>query len=153
VGLLANNARYVGVALQRLSPLPLSVVITDNTNQANGTGGANELPLQVSGIVTLKTNLAGRANRGRMYIPFPPVAAQGTDGHPTNGYVTAVDTLAAIAILPQTVGTAPNQVVLTPVVYHKRLNTTTDITDKVARQRWATQRRRGDYGKPNPIPI
>lgn len=116
-----------------------------------GSEGQYPLPTQVSGIVTFQTAMAGRAYRGRFYMPFPPNTASDSIslGEPSAAYLTDLSALMDAIAVPLTSGTLPDQASLVPIVYHTSLNTFDDIISHRVNAKWATQRRRGDYGRPN----
>lgn len=153
--LLANGVTYKGIVTQAIWPLPASVAVHSVVGAGIGTGGAGELPLQVSGIISWYTSTAGRHGRGRSYIPFPSTNANdsGAGGIPTNAYVTALDTYAAAlgATLSLVLGGRTANV--SRVLYDRATHGFTFVTTRASRQKWATQRRRGDYGRPNSSPL
>lgn len=55
-----------------------------------GAAGANIVPTQVAGVVTLLTGNAGRSRRGRIYIPGFANTYVGADGKWTAAYLSAV---------------------------------------------------------------
>jgi hypothetical protein len=54
-----------------------------------GTGTANTLPAQTCLVTTIRTTLASRRGRGRIYWPAMSVVAVGVNGQATTGAVTA----------------------------------------------------------------
>lgn len=150
---LSVAARYRGVSVQKIRPLPVAFPQVVVANDGVGTVAGDMLATQVSGIVTSITNLAGPKYRGRVYIPFPGEGSSDANGIPTNAYVGNIDDIGDELFSPLSIGVAPNDIVLQPVIFHRATNTFTDITGWVSRQKWATQRRRGSYGKTNPTPF
>jgi hypothetical protein len=153
---LSTSATLVGAKLSAVWPPPraLGGIVTEG---AVGTGGAGTLPGQVSGIIKNVTIVAGRAYRGRYYMPFPYAAAVDTDNTPVAGYVTklnnfAVQFVANISAMP--VATTYN---FNPVIYHRKAgkaglplaNSFDFIANTIGEKLWATQRRRGDFGRLN----
>lgn len=108
------------------------------------------MPRQASGIITTLTTLAGRANRGRKYVPFPSEDANTVDAIPGAAYITALDGYAG-SLIPSasfTIG-AVNEV-WNPIILRVGAPATSpNIQEWKSRLRWATQRRRGSYGTPN----
>lgn len=149
--LLVALATFRGVGVKRL--FPSTPTIEEFSSIASGLGdvGGDPLPKQSAGIITKQTGLAGRANRGRMYIPFPGEDSNDGDGDPTAAYVGDLGALAAILEVPQTVGTAPNDATIQPILYHRLDGSFTFLTNFLPRNKWGTQRRRGDYGKTNAL--
>lgn len=150
--LMNNQAFYQGAMVRRIYPVPLSIEVEDNSASGNGTAGVQALPLQVSGIITLRTILAGRTHRGRAYIPFPAEDSNEGEGIPTVGYAANLETLGDKLDDTLTAGTVPNTCDLVPLIFHRSNPANpTNIVAHTTRRRWATQRRRGSYGQTNPL--
>jgi hypothetical protein len=149
---LSSNATFRGTSVQRVEPQPKSIPVPF-VNPDPGLFLGDKLPGQVSGIITTQTIFAGRRFRGRLYIPFPSEDANSATGLVHPNYVTALDDLAD--------GLGPQIFIVTPsgsgtvrhVLYHRDADSYTDIASYVARDRWATQRRRGHYGALNQPPF
>lgn len=127
-------------------PKPLSGIALDGTA---GAAVSTVISTQTSGICTLKTALAGRKYRGRFYMPFPVADNVDTDGSPNAGYVADLDTLAGDIVTDITITPAGGSSEISPVIWHKATSTFTPVTGHTARKEWATQRRRGQFGRPN----
>ena len=150
--LTTTGVRLLGCKVAHLNGVPpkLPGIVTDTIS---GTITGSITPSQVSGIGTWQTLQAGRGYRGRSYVPFPAASDVDTDYTPKAAYVTRLLTL-----LTDMFGTmsanpfvgALGQAVINPVLYHRATGGFTNVTNFVARKRWATQRRRGDYGRINP---
>jgi len=152
--LLSTLATFWGVSVQAVPPTAPSPPANSAGAPVPGTAAGDMLPSQTSGIITLRTAAIGRRNRGRVYVPFPAEADSSPQGRPTVGYIGRLGNLAAQLTLPLTIAAGGGTAIVEPVIYH-RLDTpptSTFITAAVARPLWATQRRRGDYGRPNPPP-
>lgn len=151
--LMTNAAVYFGVRVQRKLPLPQTGPVVFAGLTGNGTAGTTPLPTQVTGMFSKITGLAGRAFRGRFYMPFPDAADNdNTNDRPNAGYMTRLGLLASAVTSAQTIGAGANTVVMSPVIYHRHTLLTTNISTATARQKWATQRKRGVYGRLNPYP-
>ena len=150
--LLNTNAAYYGTVVRRVSPIPPSTIAWTNTGAAGGNALGDLLPRQTCGLIGLQTQFAGRAFRGRFYVPFPGEADSDANALPVAGYRGRLANLAFALTGNQLVGIA-NTATLIPVIYHRASNTTTPINASVIRTKWATQRRRGSYGRPNPPPF
>jgi hypothetical protein len=148
---LAGSARYVGVEAHVIKkPLPAGQIANGNSAVGNGVS----LPRQVSGLIGWKTALAGRRYRGRTYIPFPSVLNDEGSGVPSLAYIAALDTFAVVLQAFTQVTAAGGATVQT--VFSLRQgdgSSPIPITDHVASNKWATQRRRGSYGRPNVSPV
>lgn len=146
--LLDSSALYRGAQAQKIFPLPKSASAVFSKTTAGLVGG-NDLPSQVSGIISLRSSLAGRHNRGRIYIPFPSDGSNTAAGHPNAGYVTNLQAFMTAVFVVQTVVGAGGTTTLKPVILNRTANTTVDIVAGRVKDRWATQRRRGDFGQKN----
>lgn len=153
--LLSTAANYRGTSCQIIFPLPVRVAQASVAGLVAGTVGGNPLPTQTSGIVKFRTVSAGRAFRGRTFVPFPGGNANGVSGLPTNIYVGNLNALLA-AIVPGplvVVSGGGGTATLKLVIYHRKLHTNDVVTDGASEQKWATTRRRGSFGRPNSLPF
>lgn len=151
--LINNHATYNGVQLTKIFPNPPAVPVSSTVGSGVGVGGADALPLQVAGLLSLKTGFSGRAYRGRLYIPFPSQSGCNTQGGQGIGYQTAAVNLALAYTAAPTITVGASSLKISPVIWHRSTATRTLVTSVGASPRWATQRRRGDYGRPNSSPI
>jgi hypothetical protein len=152
--LLSVDAEYVGSALQLISgsiPRPIRNISTANT--APGLVAGNMLPTQICGIYTTETGFAGRGFRGRTYVPFVSASSSGPGiiPLPTGPYIAALTTMANDYQGQVTVTYLGGTITFFWALYHKLTGALTKITDAVVRLKFATQRKRGSYGRPNPI--
>jgi hypothetical protein len=156
--LMATVGIYKGVKIAKVFPGLRQRGFVNTTSTGAGTVVGDLLPTQVRGIVTLRTAQAGPGFRGRAYMPFPCEADNSPLGVPIAGYVTRLTTLGAQLILTQAaVGAAGNQCNLVPIIWHLPKDTPNlpinrqpfPLIEAVARTRWATQRRSGEYGRIN----
>lgn len=117
-----------------------------------GGGAVALLPSQLSGIIHFQTATAGRKGRGRVYPPFPDSGSNSTSGEMSNAGFALLQAIAAAIPQSIVVGVLPNQTTLQLAVWSKTAHTTIPITAKAAVPKWATQRRRGDFGRQNVLP-
>jgi len=117
-----------------------------------GTVTGDNLPTQVALVVTKQTASAGRGYRGRLYVPFPTEVCNDSSGNPTSGYQGQVNTLATAMFTPFSIIPGANRVDLVPVIRHRITGASTNIIAWRTNRLWGTQRRRGDYGRPNVLP-
>lgn len=156
---LAIGSRYAGVGVTNITP-PRTVEYTSVVNDSPG-AGIGMVPTQVSGLVQIKTFLGGASNRGRIFPPFP-----GADGVAATGGMNAMGLArlgaiaAAIPVTDTIVGmTGSTQIVL--VVLHSTTTypggvatpTPTNAVSLKAIPAYATQRRRGQFGRLNAAPF
>jgi hypothetical protein len=161
--ILCTTASYNGVQAQIILRDPTTIFMPASVSSTVGAGpglvSGNELPRQVCGLISWKTALAGRKNRGRTYFPFPPVSFDTGLGVPSStaqGLYGAISTLAFDFVsLPASglhfqlslfhrnfpAGTPPIPSTYDPIVAATQVD------------KWATQRRRGSYGRANVSPI
>lgn len=147
------NVTYRGVGVQRIKPLPRLVEVFSTAPTQAGTRTGDPCPSQTCGVITLRTALAGRKFRGRVYVPFPSEFDNNSIGRPTAAYVALLASIANELIASVTVVGALGTTTLVPVIYHKSTTLTDDVVSHRVRDIWGTQRRRGDFGQPNPPPV
>lgn len=128
--------------------------MSDEVTTLLGTAGAvtgQTLPRQACGIVTLTTGVGGRKNRGRFYLPFPTEGMNEGDGSPNAAGLSNMDALGAYYSQPLNVTVGDFTMILAPVIVHggPAPDAPTPITGFIVRDKWGTQKRRGDYGKLN----
>lgn len=112
----------------------------DESVGENGTGGSGDIvPLTSAPLVTWRTGLIGRTNRGRVYLPPPPEANQ-DGGSLTSGYKTAIQDWAALNFhIPSSLTHAEwTQVIHNP----EGANTNPEVTGFIVRDIMGVQRRR-----------
>lgn len=148
----ANNVTYRGVGCKIIRPTQF-LEVADTTLSGAGTGGANALPLQVSGLVKMTTALAGRHFRGRIYPAFPPANFATADGLLNAAGFTALSNLANAIPIAATVVNGAATAQLQLVVYNRLTFVTTDVVTLTPINDFATQRRRGELGRNNIAPF
>lgn len=149
-----NGASTISATMQifAASGEALSPLLFVPSSPHPGTAGDTPMPRQVSGLITRRVKLLKARNRGRVYIPFPCVDFATDQETPSDAYTTLLDNLRT-GLMPTD---APLHVYTqdwspglcapgVPKVF-------TDLLSTQVQQKWATQRRRGDYGTPNGIP-
>jgi len=146
---LSSSASFQGVMVQKIRPLPMGAAVPVSAGPVAGLRTGDPLPMQVSGIITLRTDFAGRGNRGRMYVPFPGETSNDGDQIPTGTYLEDLDAIGAEVMDTQVVVGASGTTTIVPIIFRRLSGNTVPITGRRANQRWATQRRRGLYGAPN----
>jgi hypothetical protein len=146
-------ANYRGVGVQQIVPLPKPIERVATAQAGAGGVAGDALPLQCSGLLTFRSPLAGKSNRGRCYIPFPGETQSSNAGEPTAGYLTSLGGLATTLVTPFTAGAGGNTNTLQLCIYSRKLATKQLVTTISVGQHFATQKRRGAYGRPNVIPF
>lgn len=157
---LTNTASYRGCRAQVI--FPTRYVHAIDAVGAAGTAGANPLPPQVRGLMTMQTDFGGRAFRGRMFFPFPDESHLNADATPNAGYTGAMLAVAtSLFTTPFNVVGGGGSAHLIPIIWHRKAgksgsplaHTGDPITTFSARSLWATQRRSGELGRPNVAPF
>lgn len=151
---MSNTATYYGLTVQKIYPAPIPVASLSRGGTGVGSAGVNILPMQVSGLLTWRTALAGRHGHGRSYIPFPSTAAVDSNGLLQPGYLVELIALANVYVGGDTVVGGTGNSIITPIIWNRKLKVPTKVTGFQANgSGMATQRRRGTYGRPNPLPV
>jgi len=154
------SAQYRGVGATNISGERTNEFIAI-TRAGPGIALGDLLPTQVTGLITFRTELAGRHFRGRMYPPFPSEGFTGPDAT-MNATGTAAIVAIGTVVGPSrtlTVGAVADTLAL--VVLHRPTparpippaSLTTDVTTITPILGFATQRRRGDFGRQNQPPF
>jgi len=149
---LSASAKWWGLKLQVIKPVKMAHVINID-NRDFGDVAGDMLPRQTAAVIKMHTGVAGRSNRGRVYIPFPSESSNGANGGPSPGYVVDLQTLGDEFRNEQTVGLLGDTAKLTPVVYSRTAETIRLILAGPARSEWGTQRRRSNIGRPDADPL
>jgi hypothetical protein len=162
-GMLSTDTSYRGVQVTLKTPAANTsppATVFSNAFVGPGSLAPPDCPRQSAGLIHWSTPLGGRRNRGRLYIPFPPVAEVATNGTPSTTYMTALSNLATAHINFVTVNNVGSTGTATVdlVIYHRTKFgqpsiTPTPITGFIVPAKFATQRRRGSYGRPNSSPL
>jgi hypothetical protein len=147
-----NNCSYRGVLVQVVAPTVYAAQIS-SANTGAGTGGANSLPDQVSGLIAFKTPLAGRGYRGRIYPPFPSTAWSNAAGQMNNAGFLVLGNIETAIPLSHTLTAGATSATLVQVIYHRKTKTATQVLGQLPIEMFATQRRRGQEGRTNLIPF
>jgi len=158
--MISTDASYRGIQvtlLQRPTNPPATVFA--NTRVGAGTVSPPDCPRQCCGLISWVTALSGRRYRGRFYVPFPTNGFLATDGVPTAAYQTLMSGLATdirtITSVPNAAATGTASTVM--VIHHRPgispTPSITAVTGQSVAAKFATQRRRGSYGRPNSSPI
>lgn len=156
---LANEARYSGVGVKNMAPVATEEHVASVAG-VFGTSGLNEMPSQVSYLVGIKTGFAGPGHRGRIYVPFPSTTLVDSQGNMNAAGITAIQLWAAGMPLTKTIVSGVNSVTIQLCILRRvqgglpLVPPQSDLAVSVhPRFKFATQRRRGDYGRINPLPV
>lgn len=150
--LLSIDATYLGMDARRVWSDTTSPRFS-NANQGSGDVTGDPLPTQTAGLISLRTDLPGGSGRGRMYVPFPGELDNDASGKPTTSYTGRLADLGDALTDDVIVNVGADSTTLQPVVFDRQLAGWNAITGRVVRAKWATQRRRGSFGRPNVPPF
>jgi len=150
-----TEARYLGCTVRIANRLPLPIVQTSTASAGDGLASGNPLPRQSAGLISFRTALAGPGGRGRWFMPFPAASSNDGGGKPSAGYKGSLATfgvaLLATISIPALVGGGSADVAF--VLWSRKNAAMRAIEDIQASPLWATQRKRGGFGKPNTSPF
>lgn len=150
--LLDSSCEYLGLSLQDF-PYRLWYPEYSNASQGPGLIVGNDAPSQASGLVSFRTLYGKPSGRGRIYIPFPSVTSNGADGLPIDDYVEDLQVLGSYFSANITATTSTQAIVLVAIIANSTgSGPTKDIINGIGVKKWATQRRRGSYGRQNVVP-
>lgn len=164
-GMMTALAEYRGVQAQIFDGVtaPYRALYTPdffNGNAGFGTGGTTPLAPQTCGLISFQTAKPRQANRGRFYMPFPDASADSGGGSAGAVYLGELTALAGFVGVGLAVSRGGRTATLARVIKHgpDKFNTYPTpvydaITGATSSDRWATQRRRGDFGRLNRSPI
>jgi hypothetical protein len=153
---LTDDAHYNGCRARKMYPLDRHQWEVVTTGAGAGGGGAIASPAQVCGLVTFRTPFIGKNAEGRFYAPFPPAAFFTGDGTISSAGMTILTALSGEYSTQLTVnGTTGGQAIFNPVVFNPTKPTALPpiITSGAPSTSFATQRRRGAYGRFNKPPF
>lgn len=151
--LMSTSAEFRGAGQRLVSTIPKPVETYSVAGAGPGTVAADPLPKQVCGLLTLRTAFAGRRYRGRIYVPFPAESDNDFTTRPIATYVTRLQTLGGQFTGSFTITQGANTMTVASVVFSRQLGEWSVVTGYTARSSWATQRRRGDFGRSNLSPV
>jgi len=150
--LLVDSAQYLFTEASKVFPLPASVRGMSDDGAGEGGWASDPMPRQTCGLITKLTYYAGRQYRGRIYVPFPAQTADSGTAGPDGVYIGLLEDF-GLAYKTSRIITGPlGPSSFLPCLYHRDTNAHTLVQDIRASTRWATQRRRSSFGRPNPIP-
>lgn len=152
-GCMSLNASVHGFIVKRVRPGIPTIPYFSTSFSIPGTLTGDQLPRQVSGLMTKRTGSPGKSGRGRIYVPFPTEVMSSSAGEPTGPYSTLLGTLRTAMLANVNVVDGINTAILSPAVFSRTLGIDSLMTDITARTHWATQRRRGSLGRSNVSPF
>ena len=151
--LIGTTAHFRGCGVRKINPLPVGLEKYSTASAGFGTVVGEAMAGQLCGLISLRTNFAGRSARGRIYVPFPTEGQSDTNGRPMGAYSALLGNLGDDLIVAQTVVSGANSATLHPTIWSRKNRVGNVVLAHIEPLKWATQRRRGDFGTPNASPI
>lgn len=147
---LCALASYSKLTVQVQSGAIVQAQVESFVGAGTGFPGSDPLPKQVAGLIQKRTDFAGRQFRGRLYMPFPYKDVADLTGNVSGTQHDSMTTFASIVLVNRTYASGGESVTVQPVLRHKAagVNVTPIVSSPVSYS-WATQRRRGDFGRAN----
>jgi len=157
--IMPASAAYRGTGVKNLMPPPTQEA-TSTSGAGPGVASGFEIPQQVSYLVNFKTESSGRGFRGRVYPGFVANSFVNASGNMNAAGFTAIQLMAATIVGNFTVTSGANQTTIQLIILRRQANklplpfpTYADVITITARNAFATQRRRGDFGRTNTTPL
>lgn len=168
-GAMTNLASFKGTVLKNYKDLEQEFAPVGYYGRpklpGSGQFGTTPMARQVSGLITVQSLRGGKGGKGRRYIPFPDADANeaGGNGSPTIAYRNCLTQIVAACLSPITISLGASSVQLGPLhqTYVKPVPPIDGYYDYYAiipsrtiyHDAWATQRRRGSFGRVNADPF
>jgi len=153
--LMPSQAIYEGFNVRRIQPV-LSLDYSFDDGTGPGTAGDKPIPRQCAGFIRLRSDIPGHGKSGRMYVPFPDEDDCQPNGLPEDNYMNGLATLVTKFTNSMVWGTGGTFI---PIIYSRpdltadppRGYSFADVRSFVPIRKFATQRRRGSFGRTNPV--
>jgi len=153
LALISNDATFKGEQARQVNRVPLFVMEELVTSAGPGTDASAAMGTQLCGLISYRSANAGPKFRGRLYLPFPAIDANTVDGVPTTTYRNNVAAFTTAAVGVTNISAGGRTATLQQGIYHRSSRTITPIVSAAIVPKWATQKRRGAFGRPNVSPI
>jgi hypothetical protein len=149
---LPQTCTYYGIQVTKIWPLPRLLAQGVNGSQGAGTRALLTAPGQLSLVATKNTGLAGRSKRGRLYVSFPGQTDIDVTAQATVAYQVKCQQLVNGIIATYVLGNLINGATIVPVLWNRTTHAAQGLLNGTVHLNFGTQRRRGEYGRPNAIP-
>lgn len=160
IPMLSATTEYRGTQvyfLKRLGLLTGAAPVSSIANAGLGSAASYPLPRVATAVVSYNNGLRGQRNRGRIFLPFVTADFLASNGRPTVGLETLVNSFLSVMLAGFTVGGGGNTSSVVWSLLHKVKGAIpTDrgpITHAELAEKFGGMHKRGDYGKPNASPI
>lgn len=151
---MSENATYRGTRVSQ-TETPATLKPSDSIiGFGAGTVLANALPSQCAGLIRYSSNNAGRRGEGRNYIPFATSEDITATGDCAAGYGLKLVAIAGELGAPQVVAVPGGSGTFNPVLWSRTMvGPPPNVTTSTTATGFATQRKRGYFGKTNSFPF
>jgi len=151
---MSNQATYYGSQLYYQTPVGARPRPSSSTlEQGVGSDAGDLLPTQTTGLISLYSDTLGKAGQGRVYVPFPAQDSIDSLGSPDALYLVDLTNLGTQLVSPQAVIAGGITATFVPVLYIPGGTPPKPIIKFIVRDAFATQRRRGAFGRLNAAPF
>jgi len=148
---MSMHAAFHGVKLETAMAGPAYEPVYSSEVEDGAIVG-DPLPGQCTGITTWRTELAGARHRGRTYWPFPAEEQNIVTSVPSAAYLTNVENL-SLKMRSFNITADAVEWVFVLHIWSSVDAVYREVTAHTVRPKWATQRRRGDFGRANVLPF
>lgn len=152
-GMMSPDAEYLGLQGRVVFPEPISSTLDSIVGRGPGTAIGDPLPKQTCGLIKWQASVAGPRGRGRTYVPFPSSAYNAPSSKPDGAYMSALADFAAFLTNDITVTGLSGNATLNKVLWNTGGVLEELVIQATPREKWATQRRRSDFGATNARPF
>lgn len=150
---MSTSCSFDGVEASIINRAMYPTPATSNVHSGAGTIADDPMPGQVSGIISWVTAFSGPLFRGRSYLGNLAVTAINAIGTPTNGALGLFAAIALNAFQFALSSSGGNSAFLTYILWHRKIAGFNIILGLNLPPKFATQKRRGNYGKNRTPPI
>lgn len=154
-----NVCTYLGMKVYWKPPSGGPPFIDTNSTGSGGGTAGDPAPAQLCGLIKWQSAVGGPQGKGRDYVPFPAIAHISDEGLPSGAYIGALTDIGTAMEGPFTlpnVGTGGGSLGVSPCTLFNTGGSVPlafPMNGFTIGSGFATQRRRGFYGKPNSPPL
>lgn len=156
LAMMPNVASYRGTRVRRVFPVVPAMAQWEAEigNAGNGSEGSIGLPTQTCLLIQLYTDFVGKKAQGRQYVPFISSNFVTSTGIPNSAAITAGLLIAAELTSPVTVTAGGGSAVIVPILFNPVVPSTVyQLKRADVPPAFATQKRRGLFGRTNKVPF
>lgn len=151
---MSFRATYYGSQLYYQTPVgPRPRPSSTTVNQGIGSDAGDLLPTQSCGLIALYTDTLGKTGQGRVYTPFPAQDSIDSTGTPDALFLVDLDAFGIVLTSAFNVVVGAVTASFVPVLYVPGGPPPKPIIRYQVRDAFATQRRRGAFGRLNANPF